>query len=115
MTDTNAMEAQRTKTVEEWFGLFGALGFLGGIALLGYQAFLWLKEGQWTPMPISVALGKMNIDYYAVVDISWTGAQKIFIWLLDLPLSLGVVVFGGLLGVLIGNLVHELSMFKIGS
>ncbi len=115
MTDADVMEAQRTKTIEEWFGLFGALGFFAAALLLGYQALLWLKEGQWTPIPISSVLGKLNIDYYSLIDIPWAGAQKIVVWLLDLPLSLGIVVFGGLLGVLIGHLVHELSKFKSGS
>lgn len=98
MTDTNALEAQRSKTVEEWFGLFGALGFFAAVLLVVYQTFLWLKEGQWTAIAISSVLGKLNIDYYSVVDIRWAGVQKIVVWLLDLPLSLGVVAFGGLYG-----------------
>jgi hypothetical protein len=112
VVETNALDAERTKTIEGWFGLFGALGFFGAICLLGYQAFLWLKEGQWTPIPISSVLGKLNIDYYSLVDISWAGAQKIVVWLLDLPLSLGIVVFGGLVGVLVGYLINEISLLR---
>lgn len=112
MVDTNDLDAKRTKTIEEWFGLFGSLGFLGAVCLLGYQAFLWLKEGQWTPIPISSVFGKLNIDYYSFIDISWAGAQKIVVWLLDLPLSLGIIVFGGLIGVLVGYLVNEISFLR---
>lgn len=112
MVDTDDLDAQRTKTIEEWFGLFGSLGFFGAVCLLGYQAFLWLKEGQWTPIPISSVLGKLNIDYYSLVDISWAGAQKIVVWLLELPLSLGIIVFGGLIGVLVGYLVNEISFLR---
>lgn len=112
MAEISALNAERTKTIEEWFGLFGALGFFGSICLLGYQAFLWLREGQWTPIPISSVLGKFNIDYYSLVDISWAGAQKIVVWFLDLPLSLGIVVFGGLFGALVGYLISEISLFR---
>lgn len=112
MAEIRALNAERTKTIEEWFGLFAALGFFGSICLLGYQVFLWLREGQWTPIPISSVLGKLNIDYYSLVDISWAGAQKILVWLLDLPLSLGIFVFGGLFGALVGYLICEISLVR---
>ena len=76
MTDTHAFEAQRSKTIEEWFGLFGALGVFAAILLLGYQALLWLKEDQWIPISISSILAKLNIDYYSIVDIRWVGVKE---------------------------------------
>lgn len=112
MVETNTLDAERTRTIDEWFGLSGALGFFGAICILGYQAFLWLKDGQWTPIPISSILGKLNIDYYSLVDISWAGAQTIVVWLLDLPFSVGMVVFGGLIGVLIGYLINKISFLR---
>ena len=115
MTDLDAIEAQHSKTIEEWFGLCGALGFMAAFILLGYQAVLWLREGQWTPIPISSVLNKFSIDYNSVVDISWAGIQKILVWILDLPLSLGIIAFGGLSGVLIGHLAHEFSKLKSAS
>lgn len=115
MAGTDVMETQRSKTIEEWFGLSAALGFFAAVCILVYQAVLWLKEGEWTPIPISSVLGKLDIDYYAVVNIRWAGAQKIVVWLLDLPLSFGTVVLGSLVGVLVGNLVHEFSKLKGGS
>jgi hypothetical protein len=108
----DAMEAPREQTVEEWFGLFTGLGFFAAIMLLAYQAYLWLKEGQWTPIPISSVLGKFNIDYYSIINISWTGAQKIVVWLFDLPLSFGIVVLSGITGALVGNLVHTLLTLR---
>lgn len=115
MRDADALKARRTNTIEGWFGLVGALGFFAAVLLLGYQAFHWLKEGQWTPIPISSVLGKLNIDYYSLINIPWVGAQKIIVWLIDLPLSLGIIIFGSLLGALIGLLVHEFSNFKSDS
>jgi hypothetical protein len=88
--------------------------FGSGSSGLGYQALLWLKEGQWPSISFASVLGKLNIDYYSVVDIRWAGVQKIVVWLLDLPLCLGIVAFGALLGILIGHLVHEFSKFKSG-
>jgi len=76
MTDTDVMKTHRSKTIEECFGLFGALGFFAAVLLLGYQAFFWLKEGQWTPIPISSVLGKLSIDYNSVVNISWPERKK---------------------------------------
>ncbi len=112
MTGNHTTEAQRIKMAEKWFGFFGTTGFFGAIILLAYQAFLWLREGQWTPIPVSSILEIINIDYYSTVDISWTGTQKIVVWLLDLPLSLGIFVFSSFLGALIGYLIHEFSNFK---
>jgi hypothetical protein len=115
MPDEITMEAQQTKAIEEWFGLLGSLGFVAAICLLGYQTFLWLKEGQWTPMPISSIFGILGFDYYSVIDVSWAGVQKILIWLLDLPLSLGLIVFGCVVGVVVGNVVHQVSMLRNAS
>ena len=115
MPDMDTIEAKRSKTIEEWFGLCSALGFFAAFVLLGCQAFLWLKVGQWAPIPISSVLNKLNINYNLVVDISWAGVQKILIWILDLPLSLGIIAFGGLMGLLIGHLVHEISKLKNGA
>lgn len=106
------MEAARENTVEEWFGLFTGLGFFAATLLLAYQAYLWLKEGQWTPIPISSILEKFNIDYYSIINMSWAGAQKIVVWLLDLPLTLGIVVLSGIVGALIGNFMHTFLTFR---
>ena len=112
MTEADVIESQHSKAIEEWFAIFIILGFFTAICLVGYQGFLWLKHGQWTPIPISSILDKLNVDYFSLVNISWTGAQKIIIWLLDLPLSRGIVVFCGIIGSLAENLMREFSMHK---
>ena len=115
MANEVELEAQRTRIVEEWFWLLGSLGFLAAICLVAYQVYLWLKEGQWTSIPISSLFGPLGIDYYSVIDISWAGAQKILIWLLDLPLGVGLIALGFLAGVVAGNVVHEVSVSRNAS
>ena len=60
-----------------------------------YQAGLWLRDGYWTPLPIS-ALGLPH----PVVE--WRGLQKLIDWTFEAPLSAGFIALAFLL-VLIGG------------
>jgi hypothetical protein len=81
-------------------GILGGLTLLGSIGTLLTQAVMWLRDGHWMPLPWSLVwngLGGKQPDY------SWAGVQKIALFILDLPLSLGFV----LLGLLILKVVNE--------
>jgi hypothetical protein len=72
---------------------------LGGAGILGYQAYLWLKDGYWTAMPIGHFLPQSsNIDWSSA-----RGVEKIWNAVLDFPssalvmaLGFAVAVFGSL-------------------
>jgi hypothetical protein len=73
----------------------GLLVILSGFLVLGYQVFLWLKTGYWTPLSIrevrSLFDGSPPI---ADPRIAWQGVQKIAVWMLDSPLCTGLFVLG---------------------
>jgi hypothetical protein len=77
------------------FAIAGIVLVLSGLAVVAYQVILWLQSGYWTPFAIremvSIFSGGLPIQSPA---IPWQGIQKIFIWLLDLPLSAGAMVIG---------------------
>jgi hypothetical protein len=64
--------------------LYGLILFSAPGVLL-YQAYLWLKTGIWTPLPISIVF-----DYFAWPHRikGWIGLQSIIDWILDCPFSL---------------------------
>ncbi len=72
-------------------------GFLGTFLVLGYQIYLWLKTGAWIELPFYVLFAWLKIDLSLIANMEWQGVKKIFIWLLELPLSLMSVVLGGVL------------------
>jgi hypothetical protein len=59
-------------------------GLLFGPGVLCWQILQWLKNGQWSPVPVSKALDYVELPY---PDLEWQGVQKILDNLLDLPLS----------------------------
>ena len=69
----------------------GLFIFLGGFAVIGYQGYLWLKEGEWSPFEFRTAwyfLGGSEPRF------TWLGVQKIALAILDGPLS-GVTMTSG--------------------
>jgi hypothetical protein len=58
-----------------WVGMAFAIV---AAAIPAFQAFLWLKAGVWTPLPISSVWPAPMTD--------WVGFQKILSWIFDLPL-----------------------------
>lgn len=55
----------------------GVIFVLAASAFPGYQSFLWLQSGAWTPWPISSLIHTPTVE--------WLGVQKIIAWLFDLP------------------------------
>jgi hypothetical protein len=80
------------------FGLIIIGGFLGGIAVLGWQCWHWLRYGWWRSM--SLADGLVALDWPRPTT-TWGGVQKTIDGALDLPLciALPLVATGG--GVLV--------------
>jgi hypothetical protein len=73
-------------------------GFLlisAGFVTLGYQCVLWLQHGYWIPLAMREA--KSIFDGSAPFNdptFIWLGVQKIVAWILDVPLSAGLIVLG---------------------
>ena len=66
-----------------------ASGIFVALAVLGIQAFVWLKSGVWPSWDI------WSIWFAATPEppqINWIGLRKALYWLFDLPLAL--VIFG---------------------
>jgi len=78
----------------EFYGIF----LLPGPAILCWQAFQWLREGHWTPLPVSKLFTYNDIP---LPHVSWLGAQKIIDWLLDIPLSFVAFILGVLMVVVL--------------
>jgi len=86
--------------MEEFYGLF----MLPGPAILCWQAYHWLREGLWLPLPISKLF---TYNDWPIPHVNWVGAQKIIDWLLDTPSSLVAFILG-LLVVVVLVIVEEL-------
>lgn len=88
----------------------GSLTAVIGFGFIGYQCILWLRDGYWTPIPISVYFPQ---DPWA----DWTGAvgiKRIIDWLYDLPVSWSLIVIGTIcMG--IAALAHEAFDARIAS
>jgi uncharacterized protein (DUF2235 family) len=64
-----------------------------GTAIFGHQCLEWLHSGFWTPMPLDLLLGSIRS-----IGSDWIGLQRIYDWLLALPLAIvfcavGIFVF----------------------
>ncbi len=75
--------------------LIGVLCLLGALGILGFQAVLWLKDGVWTPLPLSTIFVFLSFDIPAV---EWKGLQEIVNWVLGTPISASLIVFGIVIG-----------------
>jgi uncharacterized protein (DUF2235 family) len=69
--------------------LLTAIAFTAGTAILGYQGVTWLQSGLWTPMPLDLLLGSIRS-----IGSNWIGLQKIYDWILALPLVVALYVLG---------------------
>ena len=75
-----------------WAGLIGALLMTGAVLIPAYQAILWLKHGAWTPIPVYTAFQWFNVDAETYLSqMSWEGAKSIVLWIIALPLWVGLV------------------------
>jgi hypothetical protein len=65
-----------------------------GTVILGYQCLTWLHSGLWHPMSLDdLLLGRLRS-----IGSNWIGLQRIYDWILALPLviffyAVGIFVF----------------------
>jgi uncharacterized protein (DUF2235 family) len=69
--------------------LFMIVAVGAGITILSYQIVEWLRTDIWHPMPLDQVLG--GIRGYGS---DWLGLQRVYDWVLALPLSIMCVVIG---------------------
>jgi hypothetical protein len=68
--------------------LVGVLLGSGGVLI--WQAYRWLKDGAWVPMPVSQLFEYSEVPH---PDVAWRGLQKILDVVLEFPLGLtGIVI-----------------------
>ncbi|MGH6840739.1 MAG: hypothetical protein ACREDV_01385 [Methylocella sp.] len=64
---------------------------MSGIGVIGYQGFLWLQNGYWSPLEFRLAWQWVG---GSEPSFTWLGAQKIVVAILDGPLSGGIICVG---------------------
>jgi len=94
-------------------GLFGALGLLAGAATVLSQLYLWARLEEWIPIPLSALFEWLGLNYSFVASFVWADAQRIMVWIFDLPLSLVFIAFGFAIGYLVRYVVTIFS--RVGS
>jgi uncharacterized protein (DUF2235 family) len=72
--------------------LFLILAAGTGIIIFGFQLIEWLWTDIWHPMPLDVAIGGIR-----QLGSDWLGLQRVYDWVLTLPLSILCVVIGFLM------------------
>jgi hypothetical protein len=90
----------------------GLMALIGGIfscvGIVSYQAFGWLTDDIWQPVPLgAVASGLKSLAS------DWVGLQILFDWILRLPLSLLLLIFGVLVFWRLGALSAKLYQKKV--
>ena len=101
---------------------FASLFLISGLGLVGYQVFLWIKDGVWSEFAIMVVFDFLFENTLAAQWLSnpesWLGLQKVVDWLLqNIPLSVALIipsimVLGGMACMLIMALVFRFYQFK---
>jgi hypothetical protein len=76
----------------EIFGIFAGLGFLAMIGTLGYQAFLFLKYGEWIGLGVTYACGEYLKWDWCNFPENWVGVHKILSMV-----NVGVFIFAATL------------------
>jgi uncharacterized protein (DUF2235 family) len=69
--------------------LFLIIAVAFGALIFGWQILTWLLTDVWQPMPLDAVLGGMH--NFAK---DWLGLQRVFSWVLALPLSIVCIVVG---------------------
>ena len=82
--------------------LLSSLVFFAGIGIVGYQSFVWIKDGVWNAMPLMAVFDFLfentALQEWMQNPTSWTGLHQVVEWnLTNVPLSLVLIVEGGLL------------------
>jgi hypothetical protein len=78
------------------FGIFVG-GLFGGIFLIFYQIFLYLKFGAWTSFSLNYVIAHLGVKYQLWTEYpsDWIGLHSIFELI---PLSLTLIVSGLFIG-----------------
>lgn len=83
---------------EVWFweaiAVAGLFILLCGFTVIGYQGYLWLKDGEWSPLEFRAAWYSLGGSEPRFV---WLGVQKIALAILDGPLSGVTMACGGII------------------
>lgn len=79
--------------------LFGALVFASGVAVLGWQSFVWLQEGAWNALPMMAVfeffLEGTPLHQWLLDPQSWMGLHQLIHWSLEnIPVSLVLIIDG---------------------
>ena len=69
----------------------------GAVLVLCYQTLVWLRSGSWPDVSARVAWTALGGGYPPVMP--WRDVELAVIWLMALPLSLTMIVLGGLMAV----------------
>ncbi|WP_426533806.1 T6SS phospholipase effector Tle1-like catalytic domain-containing protein [Bradyrhizobium sp. McL0615] len=69
--------------------LFLVVAAATGILIFGYQLVEWLRTDIWHPLPLEVAIGGIRN-----FGSGWLGLQRVYDWILALPLSILFIVIG---------------------
>jgi hypothetical protein len=100
---------------DEVFVIFGILPGIGMILssflLFAYQIFLWLLEGVWTEYDLLKLAKSFSITDslpWLMQPKSWLGVHKVFLYFLEFPLSLGLIVGGVIWIIFIAELIEGL-------
>ena len=62
------------------------------VILLGWQAFVWLRYGEWHSISFSDSLSFVGIPLDAIIPSDWTGLAVIVRWFLDLHAGIAVTI-----------------------
>ena len=102
--------------------VFASLFLISGLGLVGYQVFLWIKDGVWSEFTVMVVFDFLFENTLAAQWLSnpesWFGLQKVVEWLLqNIPLSVALIIpsimaLGGMTCVLIAALAIRFYQFK---
>ena len=76
---------------------FASLFLTFGLGLVGYQVFLWIKDGVWSEFAIievfNFIFKNTLVAQWLDNPESWLGLQKIIEWLLyNIPVSVALIV-----------------------
>ena len=101
---------------------FASLFLISGLGLVGYQVFLWIKDGVWSEFTVMVVFDFLFENTLAAQWLSnpesWFGLQKVVEWLLqNIPLSVAliipsVLVFGGMACISVVAIAFRFYQFK---
>ena len=64
------------------------VGLLGPAAVWLYQSYLWLRSGDWTPLPLIKVMPDSWLYWLESAVEGWGGVEKIVVWLVSVNLGI---------------------------